>query len=145
MFHMNLMDVVSLYGGLPITVLVYDVVCCFKAAFSFRIDQLDMWQQIIQGQVDGQLHHETIYGSPYIYIYIYIQIYIYVYTHIYMIYIRIYMEIYTGTDVSSKTVSGNATQIINVIGCDMTIHMRTNYKPTEPRKSSEYAWRKRSR
>jgi hypothetical protein len=107
---------------------------------------LDKWQQIIQGQVDGQLHHETIYGSPYIYIYKKkIQLFIYVYTHIYMIYIRIYMEIYTGTDVSSKTVSGNATQIINVIGCDMTIHMRTNYKPTEPRKSSEYAWRKRSR
>ena len=62
-----------------------------------------------------------------------------------MIYIRIYMEIYTGTDVSSKTVSGNATQIIHVIGCDMTIHMRTNYKPTEPRISSTYAWGKRSR
>jgi hypothetical protein len=84
MFHMNLMDVVSLYGGLPITVLVYDVVCCFKAAFSFRIDQLDKWQQIIQGQVDGQLHHETIYGSPYLCIYILIYIYIYMYIHIYI-------------------------------------------------------------
>ena len=61
-----------------------------------------------------------------------------------MIHICKYMEIYTGTDVSSKTVSGNATQIINVIGCDMTIHLRTNYKPTEPRKSPAYVWRKRS-
>jgi len=147
MFHMNLMDVVSLYGGLPITELVYGAICYIIAAFSARVDQLDMWQQIIQRQVDGQLHHETRYGSPYIYIciYIYISQFIYVYTHIYMIHICIYMGIYTGTDVSSKTVSGNATQIINVIGCDMTIHMRTNYKPTEPRKSSEYAWRKRSR
>jgi hypothetical protein len=55
------------------------------------------------------------------------------------------MEIYTGTDVSSNTVSGNATQIIHVIACDMAIHMRTIYKPTEPRNSSAYVWRKRSR
>ena len=67
---MNLMDVASLYGGLPITVLVYGTICCFQAAFSSRVDKLDKWQQIIQRQVDGQLHHETRYGSPYIYIYI---------------------------------------------------------------------------
>ncbi len=53
MFHMNLMDVVSLYGSLPVTWLVYGATCCFKRAFSFRVDQSDMWQQIIQIQVDG--------------------------------------------------------------------------------------------
>ena len=101
MFRMNLIDVVSLYGGLPITFVVYDVFCCFKAEYSFRVDQLDMWQQIIQRQVDGQLHHETRYGSPYIYIYIYIKknkkntaIYICIYTYIYDIHMYIYGDLH---------------------------------------------------
>jgi hypothetical protein len=72
MFQINQMDVVSLYGSLPITFTVYDVVFFFLGAYSFRVDQLYMWQQIVQTHVDGQLDHETIYGSPYIYIYMYI-------------------------------------------------------------------------
>jgi hypothetical protein len=96
MFHMNLMDVVSLYGSLPVTWLVYGATCCFKREFSVRVDLSDMWQQIIQRQVDGQLHHETRYGSPYIYIYIYIYIAmcICIYTYIYDTHMYIYGDLH---------------------------------------------------